>query len=55
MKTETIYFYRTLLLLIQQANYVENQEQVLLNFLFDDMQYENKQLQEVEERKYAIK
>ena len=52
-----IYYYNTFINLIKNFNYITIKEQVLLNFLFEEITFENRKLQEVNgnEKKYIIK
>lgn len=51
------YFYNTFIKLINKFNYIYLEEQVILNFLFEEIKEENKSLQEVNngEKKFIIK
>lgn len=52
-----IYYYNTFIKLINNFKYVSLEEQVILNFLFEEIKEENKVLQEIENecKKYIIK
>jgi hypothetical protein len=54
---EKIYFYKTLINLINKINYINIEEQVLFNFLFDELGIQNKEITEIinGEKKYIIK
>lgn len=51
------YFYNTFIKFVNKFNYIGLEEQVILNFLFEEIKEENKSLQEVNngEKKYIIK
>ena len=52
-----VYYYNTFIKLINNFKYVSLEEQVILNFLFEEIKEENKVLQEIENecKKYIIK
>lgn len=52
-----IYYYNTFIKLINKFEYISFEEQVILNFLFEELKEENKELQRIEngEKKYIIK
>ena len=52
-----LYFYNTFIKLINKFDYITKEEQVMLNFLFEEIKEENKNLQEVnnKDKKYIIK
>lgn len=49
------YYYKTLITLIKNFNYIDYQEQIILNFLFYDLNDGIKKLNEVEKTKFLIK
>ena len=51
------YFYNTFIKFVNKFNYIGLEEQVILNFLFEEIKEENKNLEEVNngEKKYIIK
>lgn len=51
------YFYNTFIKFVNKFNYIGIEEQVILNFLFEEIKEENKNLEEVNngEKKYIIK
>ena len=51
------YFYNTFIKFVNKFNYICLEEQVILNFLFEEIKEENKNLEEVNngEKKYIIK
>lgn len=51
------YFYNTFIKFVNKFNYIDLEEQVILNFLFEEIKEENKNLQEVNngDKKYIIK
>lgn len=52
-----VYFYNTFIKLINKFEYISFEEQVILNFLFEEIKEENKELQRIEngDKKYIIK
>lgn len=52
-----VYFYNTFIKLIDKFEYISFEEQVILNFLFEEIKEENKELQRMEngDKKYIIK
>ena len=52
-----VYFYNTFIKLIDKFEYISFEEQVILNFLFEEIKEENKELQRIEngDKKYIIK
>ena len=49
------YYYKTLVTLIKNFNYIDYDEQIILNFLFYDLNDGIKKLSEVEKTKFLIK
>lgn len=57
MDINEAYYYNTLTKLINKFEYISFEEQVILNFLFEEIKEENKELQRIEngDKKYIIK
>lgn len=48
------YYYKTLISLIKNINYIDIEEQILLIFLFDQINYDNKKIDNLEGERFII-
>ena len=54
-RIEDGYYLKTLITLIKKLNYIDYEEQVILNYLFYELNVGTKKIEELESKKYVIK